>query len=99
MKLLYKRSFTLLLLLATAYCLPLMAQTAGGPDEFGYTWKDSNDPEGPTFEWVDITELGTEVEGLADDNSVNFVDMGMEFQFYWNSYNQIKLGSNSWVSF
>jgi hypothetical protein len=99
MKLLYKQSFALLLLLATACWLPLMAQTSGGPDEFGYTWKDSNDPEGPTFDWVDISAVGTEVVGLADDNSVPFIDMGIDFEFYWLTYNQVKLGSNSWLSF
>ena len=72
---------------------------AQGPDAFGYTWKDSNDPEGPVFEWIDISAVGTEVMGLGDDNSVAAMPMGMDFRFYWSDFNQIKIGSNGWLSF
>lgn len=78
---------------------PLFAQTSGGPDDYGYTWKNSDDPDGPTFEWVDISQTGTLVTGLADDNSVPLVDMGLTFQYYWLEFDQIQMGSNGWVSF
>ncbi|MEM9820709.1 MAG: T9SS type A sorting domain-containing protein [Bacteroidota bacterium] len=99
MKLLYQRSFTLFLLLTMVSWLPLTAQTSGGPDEYGYTWKDSNDPEGPTFDFIDISMTGTEITGLADDNSVDFIDMGMDFEFYWLTFDRLKVGSNGWLSF
>lgn len=73
--------------------------SAQGPDAFGYTWKDSNDPDGPVFEWIDITSVGREVTGLGDDNSVGPFPMGMDFHFYWSDFNQIKIGSNGWLSF
>jgi Abnormal spindle-like microcephaly-assoc'd, ASPM-SPD-2-Hydin len=45
----------------------LVDQTAaGGPDVFGYKFKDSDEPGGPTFSWTDITGTGTPVV-LGDD--------------------------------
>ena len=72
---------------------------AQGPDAFGYTWKDSDDTDGPSFDWIDITGVGTELTGLGDDNSVGPMPMGMDFHFYWSDFNQIKFGSNGWLSF
>ena len=94
-----KLVYTLIFFLLFSFGSELVAQTSGGPDDYGYTWKDSNDPEGPAFNWIDITTIGTEVVGLTDDNSVPFVDMGMDFHFYWSDYNMLKIGSNAWLSF
>ncbi|MEM9820708.1 MAG: T9SS type A sorting domain-containing protein [Bacteroidota bacterium] len=94
-----KLVYTLTLLLIVGFGTELLAQTSGGPDDYGYTWRDSNDPDGPTFNWIDITTTGTEVMGFADDNSVDFIDMGMDFHFYWLDYDRVKLGSNGWISF
>ena len=45
-----KKIYTLLVCLA---CLGnLTAQTSGGPDAFGYTWKGSDDIAGPTYNWI-----------------------------------------------
>lgn len=82
-----------------SFFLVAVTLQAQGPDAFGYTWKKSSDPGGPTFNWVDITAVGSEVTGLGDDNSVAFVQMGMDFRFYWSNYNKIKIGSNGWLSF
>ena len=100
MKLIYK-SFIWLLVGGSFLLQPLFAQTSGGPDQFGYTWKNSDDPEGPTFEWIDITTMPgvTEVTGLGDDNSVPMVEMGIDFQYYWLQFDRVRMGSNGWVSF
>ena len=75
------------------------AQTSGGPDTYGYIWRNSNDAQGPTYNWIDITTSGTQVVGLTDDNSVPFITMSQPFHYYWADYTNLKIGSNGWLSF
>jgi len=77
------------------------AQTSGGPDAFGYVWRNSNDPNGPTFSWIDIDPLpGTvTVSGLADDNIVGPFTMNIPFQYYWYEPAKFWIGSNGYVGF
>lgn len=73
---------------------------SGGPDLFGYRWKDSNDPAGPVFDWVDITGVGTPITELdADDEVVGPFPIGFPFPFYGNSFSTVKVSSNGWLSF
>ncbi len=101
MKLIYNRSFLFVLCLFIGW--NLTAQTTGGPDAYGYTWIDSNDPSGEVaLNFIDIREdpNSTQVEGLQDDNAAaGFIDMGINFHFYWLDYSAVKLGSNGWISF
>ncbi|MCB9170842.1 MAG: T9SS type A sorting domain-containing protein [Flavobacteriales bacterium] len=89
------RTLTPLLLL---FALPLLAAT-GGPDQYGYIWKDSNEPDGPTFNWIDITSNGIPVTGLADDNVVGPFVMTTNMPFYWYSQKKIWIGSNGYIAF
>ncbi|MDX5348343.1 MAG: T9SS type A sorting domain-containing protein [Hymenobacteraceae bacterium] len=93
-----RKIFTLILAFVGASA-SLFAQTSGGPDQYGYTWKNSNDPTGPAFNWIDITNTGTLVTGLDDDNSSGMFPMGFNFKYYWVDVNQVKIGSNGWLSF
>lgn len=77
-------------------------KAAGGPDAYGYTWMTSLDVGGPTYSWIDITSRpGVQtVTGLADDNSAPaMVSLGFNFHYYWNDVNQMRVGSNGWMSF
>jgi len=68
----------------------------GGPDDFGYTWIDSNEPGGPTFNWIEISGTGTDML-LEDDNY--FWGIPFSFQFYGVDYDTIAAGSNGVVYF
>jgi PKD repeat protein len=97
----YRRLGTLGLLLATLLsALPAAAQTSGGPDAYGYTWKTSAHPTAPpAYQWVDISTRGTEVDGLADDNIKGPYTLPSGFQFYWYPITQFYIGSNGYINF
>jgi hypothetical protein len=73
---------------------------SGGPDPYGYIWKDSNEP-GINFQWVDITTRpgAVQIQGLADDNAVGPFSIGWDFHYYWSDFSSVKVGSNGWISF
>lgn len=71
---------------------------SGGPDGYGYTWRDSRDPLGPTYAWFDISVIGTPVTGLADDNIVGPFAMS-GFQYYWYTPEKFWIGSNGYIIF
>ena len=89
---------TTTLLLSALLATPLLAAT-GGPDAYGYTWIDSNEPGGPVFNWIDITTTGTMVTGLGDDNVVGPFVMDTDMPFYWYGRKFLWVGSNGYVSF
>ncbi|MBT3316709.1 T9SS type A sorting domain-containing protein [bacterium] len=74
------------------------ARNQGGPDLFGYTWIDSNEPNGPTYSWVDISGVGEEL-GHDDDASYGPYNLGFTFTYYGIDYDQIRVCTNGFVSF
>jgi hypothetical protein len=78
--------------------LPITFDT-GGPDAFGYSWEDNDNGGAPVYNWIDITSMGTQVTGLADDNNVGPVSMGFSFPYYWYTANRMWIGSNGYISF
>ncbi len=73
-------------------------KSAGGPDNFGYSWIDSDDAAGPVYEWVDISTVGVPVT-LSDDGFEGPVGMGFSFPFYDGAYSDIYINSNGLLSF
>ena len=96
-----RNTFTFFVLVVAALFAftPAQAQTAGGPDLFGYEWRDSNDPNGPAYSWIDITSNpnAVQISGITDDNSVGPFPMGFDFRYYWIDVNEFKFGSNGWI--
>jgi len=76
---------------------------AGGPDLFGYTWKDSDEPGGPVYDWVDISGVGTPIEfsstGYSDDGNTGPLPIGFSFDFYGQTFTDFYACTNGWVSF
>lgn len=89
------------LTLALMLGVRVIAQTSGGPDTYGYTWRNSNDPNGPAYNWVEIKgRTGTtNAAGLADDNVVGPFTIGFNFRYYWLDATQVYVGSNGYISF
>ncbi|MBE0565955.1 MAG: choice-of-anchor D domain-containing protein [Krumholzibacteria bacterium] len=73
---------------------------SGGPDVFGHTWIDSDEPGGPVFAWMDISSVGTPAFGVySDDGNRGPFPIGFDFPFYGNSFSTFNVCSNGWLSF
>ncbi len=73
----------------------------GGPDVYGYKYLDSDTtcPGAPTYNWVSIKGVGTEVTGLGDDTCVGPFPIGFEFPYYWYRVDSVAVGSNGYITF
>jgi subtilisin family serine protease len=77
---------------------------SGGPDLFGYKWKDSNEPNGPQYVWTDITTNPNAVavtfaNGDLDDGYTNAIPLGFNVKFYGTEYSNVYLSTNGFLSF
>jgi subtilisin family serine protease len=73
---------------------------SGGPDLFGYRWVDSDAPGGPTFDWVDISAIGTPITNLdGDDENSGPIPIGFPFTFYGNTFSDVRVTTNGFLSF
>lgn len=79
----------------------------GGPDLFGYTWIDSNEPNGPVYEWNDIVSTGTLVTnwiptGTFDPKDEGYAgpfQIGFPFKYYGDQKTQVYVSSNGILHF
>ncbi len=69
------------------------------PDDAGYQYRDSDENDGPAYNWINIVDRdGAQSWRLGDDQTVQ-TRLGFEFTWYGNAYQDINLCSNGWVSF
>jgi hypothetical protein len=76
---------------------PVPAALAGEDDLFGYVWDDTLTPA-----WLDLTTSGTEVlfsTPNEDDEAVGPFDLGFDFNFYENVYDQVYISTNGLITF
>ena len=69
----------------------------GGPDDFGYLWIDSDEPGGPTYDWVEIQGIGTPLN-LGDDDDAT-VSLPWTFNFYGSNKTSVRISSNGYLTF
>ncbi|MBI5500349.1 MAG: hypothetical protein HY907_08905 [Deltaproteobacteria bacterium] len=90
------RTISVLCLVATMGWAGGARAAVGGPDRFGYGWKDS-DEAGVTYSWDDVGT--TACVTLNDDAESAAVPIGFTFNFYGTDYTTARIGSNGYVSF
>ena len=80
---------------------------SGGPDNFGYEWIDSDEPNGPQFIWNDISTTGELASSWVAVSSFNAKDegysgpfnLGFNFKYYGIEYSEIYINSNGFMTF
>ena len=80
---------------------------SGGPDNFGYEWIDSNEPNGPQFIWNDISSTGNEATNWTSVSTFNPKDegysgpfnIGFNFKYYGVEYSQVYVNANGFLTF
>jgi hypothetical protein len=93
-----KQASRILTFLVLGFFLGTGSAATGGPDGFGYTFIDSNELAGPTFDWQDISATGTPL-GLGDDDHIYPISLPFSFDFYGTAYTDLAVGSNGTVYF
>lgn len=76
------------------WVVPISSGRSGGPDDFGYTFTDSNFPDGPTHDWLEISGTGTPALTNSDDSWVGNIDIGFFFNYYGTDYSQLAISNN-----
>ncbi len=99
-----KTFYTLIVVALAGFAtLPPAMAGQGGPDQFGYTWIDNQQPGGPVYQWIDIVSPDRRITGLSDDNirgPFYITTTGNDyFTYYWYPVDKLWIGSNGYISF
>ena len=70
----------------------------GGPDAGDYIFIDSDEPNGPSFDWIEIAGTGTNLN-LDDDEHYFGIELPFGFPLYASDYNQVAVSSNGTIYF
>ncbi len=68
----------------------------GGPDDFGYSWVDSDYAGGPVYDWQDISGIG---DVVGEGGNFGPFPLGFGFSFYGEIHDSIRVGTKGWLSF
>ena len=72
-------------------------RSTAGPDSYGYYWIDSNEADGPEYNWYEINGIGTET--CVGDDVSETVTLPFTFEFYGTVENSITISSNGYLTF
>ncbi|MFH1152197.1 MAG: hypothetical protein V1793_00130, partial [Pseudomonadota bacterium] len=93
----------MMLVVAAVLMMAASSYAKGGPDSFGYTYVDSTESGGPTYEWIDLSEVGSANEGqqykLATNQMGPAVSLGFTFSFYGVKYTTAYISRKGFPSF
>ena len=74
--------------------------TTGGPDNFGYTWINSdNYLNGPTYTWIDTAGATSIYAGSLGDETTVKLDIPFPFYFYGSWPDSVTVSTNGWAGF
>ncbi|MDP8207249.1 MAG: carboxypeptidase regulatory-like domain-containing protein [Candidatus Electryonea clarkiae] len=89
-----------LVIISILFLPVLVAARTGGPDDYGYEFIDSQEEDGPEYNWIDISETGTEITDLYGWNrTVGPLEIPFDFIFYGTEYDEFWICVNIWISF
>ncbi|MBU0743527.1 S8 family serine peptidase [bacterium] len=76
--------------------LDTASATHGGPDIYGHFWRDSDDPAGPAYDWLELAGVG-DAHAFGDDETMTFA-LPFPFTFYGQTFSELNVCSNGWAS-
>jgi len=76
---------------------PQELRHSGGPDAFGYMFKDSNEPDGPQFNFINVE--GETIMDMGDDDYRGPIQLPFVFSYYGEEYSEVFINSNGFISF
>jgi subtilisin family serine protease len=75
---------------------------SGGPDAGDYIFIDSDEPDGPSFDWIEIANvfppIGSNLH-LSNYSHYFLPPLPFKFPFYGKEYNRVAIGSNGVIYF
>jgi len=83
------------ILIVTSAELSAKAAT-GGPDNYGYSFIDSNEVGGPVFNWVDISGTGTALS--SNTYSYDVMPLGATFPYYGEGFSEVAVWGNGMMA-
>jgi len=92
----YKKVVTFSMPVATADSLD-----PTGPDDYGYyaySCEDTAYEQSPTYNWVEIDQLGDQFAFTYTDQTTN-VNLPFNFKYYGNFFNQVRISTDGWIAF
>ncbi len=73
-----------------------------GPDLYGYYLYDNTDVSSgnaPTYNWIDIRAVGTQIPGVSEANDTTVtIPLPFRFKFYGNFYDSLSVSSNGFLA-
>ena len=75
------------------------SSVGGGPDQEGMIWTDSDLEINLDYEWIEISVDDNVVAFSDNDDAEGPFDIGFDFPFYGQDYDQYIISPNGWIGF